>query len=165
MKTLWIGLVGLIFSTSIFAQVCTPSAGNFSGIDSGTSSNPYDTCTATDQLTVSCSGLNPIGTAKDAIWSIAVGPGEHSGNLVILTTTPTYDLYVGLMSGSCSAGSPCVLEADSSGAGGTEVLGPFDNLANGTYYLLVTTFFGTPCGSVTIQSPNLPAVLTRFTID
>ncbi|MEZ5462438.1 hypothetical protein [Dokdonella sp.] len=164
MSKIWIGLAFAAFSGCVSAQVCTPTAGNITGAQSGIPLPSYDTCTATDQLAVSCSGLNPIGNATDAIWSVQVGPGAHSGSMVISTSNAAYDIYVGLMSGSCNGSSPCPLEADSAGAGGTETLGPMDSLANGTYYLLVTTF-GAGCGPVTITNPTLPVALQEFSVE
>jgi hypothetical protein len=95
---------------------------------------------------------------------VTVGPGAHSGSVSISTTNAAYDIYVGLMSGSCSGASPCPLEADSNGAGGTELLGPFSGLANGTYYMLVTTF-GVGCGPVNIQVPIVPVQLKSFAVE
>lgn len=164
MNRLILGLAAFTFATTSYAQVCTPSAGNIYGNSSGLMLPPYDSCTATDQLAVSCSGLNPIGPATDAIWSVEIGPGPHSGSLIVSTTNATYDLYVGLMSGGCSGASPCPLEADSNGPGGSEILGPIDALATGSYYLLVTTF-GAGCGPVSIMNPTLPAELTRFSVE
>jgi hypothetical protein len=154
----------LAFAGASFAQTCTPSAPPITGANSGQTLAAYDTCTATDQLAVSCSGLNPIGPATDAIWSVTVGPGAHSGSFTIATSNGAYDLYAGLMSGSCSGASPCPLEADSAGPGGSETLGPIDSLANGTYFLLVTTF-GAGCGPVTITVPTVPVTLQGFSVE
>lgn len=164
MSRMVIGLALAFLAGSVSAQVCTPTAGTITGAESGTALAPYDTCTATDQLAVSCSGLNPIGSATDAIWAVQIGPGPHSGNMVISTSNASYDIYVGLMSGSCNGSSPCPLEADSAGAGGTETLGPMNGLANGTYYLLVTTFIA-GCGPVTIANPTLPVALQGFSVE
>ncbi|MGB0132775.1 hypothetical protein, partial [Dokdonella sp.] len=141
----------LMFAGASFAQNCTPSAGTpvLNGATSGTPQAAFDTCSATDQLAVSCSGLNPIGNATDAVWAVTIGPGAHSGSFNITTSVGTYDIYAGLMSGTCNGSSPCPIEADSNGAGGSETLGPVDGLANGSYFLLVTTF-GAGCGPVVI---------------
>jgi hypothetical protein len=147
-----------------FAQSCTANAPAITGAQSGQVLAPFDTCTATDQLAVSCSGLNPIGSATDAIWSVTIGPGMNSGSFSIATSNAAYDLYVGLMSGSCSGASPCPLEADSNGAGMSETLGPIDSLADGTYFMLVTTF-GAGCGPVTITVPTLPVELQGFSVE
>lgn len=154
----------LLVSGISFAQSCTANAPAITGAQSGMTLPAFDTCTATDQLAVSCSGLNPIGPATDAIWAVTVGPGAHSGSFNLATSVGTYDLYVGLMSGSCSGASPCPLEADSNPAGGSETLGPVDALANGTYYMLVTTF-GAGCGPVTITVPTLPVSLQSFSVE
>lgn len=154
----------LFYAGAGFAQTCTANAPAITGVQSGQVLAAFDTCTATDQLAVSCSGLNPIGPATDAIWSVTVGPGAHSGSFNIATSNGAYDLYVGLMSGSCSGASPCPLEADSGGAGAAETLGPVDSLANGTYFMLVTTF-GAGCGPVTITVPTLPVTLQGFSVE
>jgi len=157
--------VSMLWAGASFAQTCTANAPvALTGANSGQALAPFDTCTATDQLAVSCSGLNPIGSATDAIWSVQIGPGAHSGSFNIATSTGTYDLYAGLMSGTCSGSSPCPLEADSAGAGGSETLGPIDSLANGTYFLLVTTF-GAGCGPVTLTVPTLPVALQAFSVE
>jgi hypothetical protein len=155
-------LAALVGAGSAFAQNCTASSGALSGANSN-SNVAFDTCTATDQLAVSCSGLNPIGPAQDAIWSLQIGPGAHSGSIGISTTTATFDIYAGIMSGSCSGGSPCPVEADSGGAGGAESL-DIGALANGTYYLLVTSF-GASCGPVTVALPTLPVALQTFSVE
>lgn len=149
---------------SAVAEPCTPSAGSISGTNSGDIPPAFDTCTVTDQLAVSCSGLNPAGSAVDAIWSVAVGPGAHSGSIVIPTTNADDDLYVGLMSGSFSGAAPCPWEADSAGPGGSEALGPLDGLSNGPCYLLVTTFF-VGSGPVNMLIPTVPIKLQKFTIE
>ena len=147
-----------------FAQNCTATSGVLTGENSGVALSPFDTCTATDQLAVSCSGLNPIGPATDAIWQVDLGPGAISRNIVLSTSVSTYDLYVGLMSGTCSGACPCPLEADSNGPGGSEFLGPLEALSGGTYFLLVTTFGG-GCGPVVVSLPNLPVALNSFTVE
>lgn len=155
-------LAALFSAAGAFAQTCTASAGALNGANSGTNVT-FDTCTATDQLAVSCSGLNPIGPAQDAIWSVQLGPGAHSGEFNISTTVGTFDIYAGLMSGTCSGGSPCPAEADSNGPGGAETLA-IGSLAAGTYYLLVTSFSAS-CGSVTLAVPPLPVSLQSFSVE
>ena len=167
MKNFLIGATAcaaLIAAAGVSAQTCTPTAGAFTGANSGSTAGPFDTCALTNQMALNCSGLNPIGAAQDAVFSVKIGPGAHSGNFVISTTTPTYDIYVGLMSTACAAGSPCPLEADSNPAGGSETLGPIDGLANGDYWMLVTSF-GAQCGSISIAVPTLPVALQGFSVE
>ena len=142
---------------------CVQNAGTLTGANTGNAIN-FDTCTATDQLATNCSGLNPIGSAVDAIWQVQIGPGANSGSFNLTTSNAAYDMYVGLMSGTCSAASPCPLEADSNGAGGAETLGPIDSLADGTYFMIVTTF-GAGCGPVSFTVPPLPVTLQGFTVE
>ena len=155
-------LAALLSAGGAFAQTCTATSGALTGANSNSAVN-FDTCTATDQLAVSCSGLNPIGPAQDAIWSLAIGPGAHSGSIGIATSNAAFDVYAGIMSGACSGGAPCPVEADSNGAGGAESLA-IDGLANGTYYLLVTSFSAS-CGPVTLTLPTLPVALQGFTVE
>lgn len=166
MKKILLGAIAataLIGAGSAFAQTCTPTSGAFTGANSNTSV-AFDTCTATNQLGTNCSGLNPIGSATDAIFSIQIGPGAHSGDINLTTSTGTYDMYAGIMSGSCGAGSPCPVEADSNPAGGAEVL-PIGALANGTYWLIVTSFTAGQCGNINIGLPTLPVALQNFTVE
>lgn len=169
MKKTMLGLtvaVGMLAGGAVFAQTCTATAGTplIDGPDSNTNLAAFDTCTATDQLAVVCSGLNPIGNSLDAIWQVTIGPGAHSGSFGISTSNASYDIYAGLMSGGCSGASPCPIEADSNGNGGSETLGPIDGLANGTYFLIVTTF-GAGCGPVTIAVPPVPVTLQGFSVE
>lgn len=159
-----IAVTALVGAGSAFAQTCTPTSGAFTGANSNTVFGPFDTCGATNQLVTNCSGLNPIGTATDAIFSVQIGPGAHSGNFVISTTAGTFDIYAGIMSGSCGAGSPCPVEADSNGAGGSETLA-IDGLANGSYWLIVTSFTAGQCGAINIAIPTLPVSLQSFSVE
>lgn len=155
----------IMMTGSVFAQTCTPSAAApvLGGAQSGQVVN-FDTCAASDQLVAVCSGANSIGTATDAIFRVNVGPGAHSGSFNIATTNAAYDLYAGLIQGACSGAGFCPLEADGAGAGGAETLGPIDALANGEYYLIVTTF-AAGCGPVAITVPTLPVALQQFSVD
>lgn len=169
MKKTLLGLTvaaGFLAGGAVFAQTCTATTGTplIDGADSNSTLPAFDTCAATDQLAVVCSGLNPIGNALDAIWQVNIGPGAHSGSFGISTSNASYDIYAGLMSGGCSGASPCPLEADSNGAGGSETLGTIDSLANGTYFLIVTTF-GAGCGPVTISVPTAPVTLQGFSVE
>lgn len=157
-------LAALIGAGGAMAQTCTAAAGSINGTSNGQTIGPIDTCAQTNQLVTNCSSLNPIGAAQDAIFAVKVGPGAHSGNFVISTTTGTFDVYAGLMSTACAAGSPCPLEADSNAAGGSETLGPIDGLANGDYWLLVTSFTA-QCGSISIAVPTLPVTLQGFSVE
>lgn len=155
----------MMFAGSAFAQVCTATPGTtvLNGAASGTTVN-FDTCAASDQLIAVCSGANSIGTATDTIWRVDVGPGAHSGSFTISTTNAAYDIYAGLISGACSGAGFCPLEADSAGPGGTETLGPVNSLANGEYYLIVTTF-ASGCGPVSVTVPTLPVSLQQFSVE
>ena len=157
-------LAAMIAAGGAMAQTCTAAAGTINGTNNGQVLGPFDTCAQTNQLVTNCSALNPIGAAQDAIFAVKVGPGAHSGSFVISTTTGSYDMYAGLMSTACAAGSPCPLEADSNPAGGSETLGPIDGLANGDYWLLITSF-GAQCGSISITVPTLPVALQGFSVE
>ena len=156
-------VAGLCSGGVALAQNCTGSTGSISGANSGTSLPTFDSCTASNQLAVACSGLDPIGTAQDAIWTVTIGPGAHSGNFTI-TPAAGYDVWAALMSTTCSGASACPLEADSAPAGGAETLGTIDALANGTYFLIVSSF-SAQCGNITVQVPTAPVSLQTFSVN
>lgn len=160
-----IALAGLAMVGSAFAQTCVPSTGTpaLSGSNSNTTTAPYDTCGAIDALNQMCSSSG-TSAAVDAIWSLNLGPGAISGNLTVNTTAPTYDIYIALMQGACSGASPCLREADSNPAGGSETI-DLTGLAAGQYYLAVTSFTAGQCGSVTLQLPTLPVTLQGFSVE
>ncbi|HET9033453.1 MAG TPA: hypothetical protein VFN25_11170 [Dokdonella sp.] len=160
-----IALASLALAGSAFGQACTPSAGTpaLNGTNSNTTTGAYDTCSATNQLSFMCSSSG-TSTAIDAIWSITLGPGAISGNLTVNTTTPTYDMYIALMQGTCADTSACPREADSNPAGQSETI-DLTGLAAGQYFLAVTSFTTGQCGSVTLDLPTLPVTLQGFSVE
>jgi hypothetical protein len=160
-----IALAGLVMAGSAFGQACSPSAGTpaLNGSNSNTSSGPYDTCTATNQLSFMCSSSG-TSAAIDAIWSITLGPGPISGDLVVSTSNAGYDMYIALMQGTCADTSACPREADSNGAGGSEQI-TLTGLTAGQYFLAVTSFTAGQCGPVTLQLPTLPVTLQGFSVE
>lgn len=158
-------LAGLMLAGSAFGQTCTPSTGTpaLAGPNSNSTSGPFDTCGAIDALAQMCSSSG-TSAAVDAIWSITLGPGAIGGNLTVNTTSPTYDMYIALMQGSCSGASPCPREADDNGPGGSETI-DITGLAAGQYFLAVTSFTVGQCGSVTLELPQLPVTLQGFTVE
>ena len=160
-----IALAGLVFAGAALGQTCTATTGTpaLNGSNSSSSSGPFDTCTAIDALNQMCSSSG-TSAAVDAIWSITLGPGAISGNLVVSTTAPTYDIYIALMQGACSGAAPCPREADSNPAGGSETI-DLTGLTAGQYFLAVTSFTAGQCGAVTLALPTLPVALQGFSVE
>jgi hypothetical protein len=167
-----IALAGCVLAGSVFAQVCTPSAGTIAldGPESLTTAiSNFDTCGVSNQLGAMCSSAT-TSAATDAIWSVTLGPGPIGGasgaeqNFVISTTAAGYDMYAAILQGTCADSAPCPREVDSAGAGGTESIS-IDGLAAGQYFLAITSFTAGQCGPVTIAVPRLPVALQNFTVE
>ncbi|MBL8299080.1 MAG: hypothetical protein JNN30_12145 [Rhodanobacteraceae bacterium] len=152
-----LAVAALLSAGSVQAQTCTPSAGAI-----GTGTVSIDTCNSTNQLLSVCNGLDSIGASPDTVYSLVVGPGMVGS----ISAAPTgYDLKLALLSGSCSAASTCIRDADAGGVGGAESFG-LDGLALGTYYVFLTSFGGTPnCGPTSISAIIVPVTLQQFSVD
>lgn len=151
-------------ASGVNAQTCVASAGNtpITGANSGTTLN-INTCTATDQLAVACNGLSPIGNAPDAVWALTIGPGASSGNITVTPTGTGWNPYLMVLSGACSGGSTCVIDADDNGVGGSET-GAIP--AAGNYWLMITDESGTTtCGTGTLALGTLPVNLQDFSVE
>ncbi|HVH32607.1 MAG TPA: hypothetical protein VM847_00665 [Tahibacter sp.] len=109
-----------------------------------------------------CNGLDAIGASPDTIYSLQLPPGINGG----LSATPTgYDLKLALLQGTCSAGSTCIRDADAGGIGVAENFS-FTGLPAGAYFVLLTSFGGSPdCGATSITYFGVPVTLQRFSID
>lgn len=143
-----------------YAQTCTPAAGQLTESQLNVSVN---TCSSTNQLLSACNGLDAIGASPDTIYSVQLGATATGG----IAAAPTgYDLKLALLQGTCSAGSTCIRDADAGGAGAAETFNVV-GLAAGTYYVLLTSFGGSPdCGQTNITiTPTLPVALQNFSID
>jgi hypothetical protein len=143
-----------------YAQTCTPTAGTMT--DSFGTVN-VNTCSSTNQLLSSCSGLNAIGASPDTIYQVQIGAGA-TGNISIAPTG--YDATLALMSGSCSAGSFCARESEAGAIGVTETV-QLSGLTAGPYWVLITSFGGAPdCGPTAVTvTPLLPVTLQNFSVN
>ncbi|HSX61186.1 MAG TPA: hypothetical protein VLF18_13375 [Tahibacter sp.] len=144
-----------------YAQTCSPNAGTL--IDSPPSTITVDTCASSNQLLSACNGLDAIGASPDTIYSVQIGATATGG----IAATPTgYDLKLALLQGACAAGSTCIRDADNGGAGQAENFS-VAGLAAGTYFVLLTSFGGSPdCGSTNIVvTPTLPVTLQNFSVN
>lgn len=167
-----IAMAGCIVAGSVSAQTCTASAGAIALTGANSLTTPitgFDTCGVTNQLNFMCSSSG-TSAATDAIWSVTLGPGAIGGatapeqNFVISTSAAAYDMYAALMQGACADSSPCPVESDNNGAGGSESIS-VQGRAAGQYFLVVTSFTAGQCGPVTIAVPRLPVALQNFSIE
>jgi len=159
-KTLVAVAAQLLLAGGAYAQTCTPAAGTLSD---ATGSINVNTCTSTNQLSTACNGLDAIGTSPDTIYQVQIGAGATGG----IGITPTgYDAKLALLTGSCSAGSTCIRDADAGGIGAPENFS-VSGLAAGTYWVLITSFGGSPdCGATGVAvTPTLPVTLQNFSVN
>lgn len=152
-------LVFLSLGGAVHAQTCTPAAG---AITDATGTINVNTCQSTNQLLSACNGLDAIGASPDTIYSLQIPPGTTGS----VSATPTgYDLKLALLQGTCSAGSTCIRDADAGGIGTTESFS-LAGLPAGAYFVLLTSFGGSPdCGVTLINYFSVPVTLQRFSID
>ena len=155
--------LAVVCSSSVSAQTCTANAA-FPAVPPGP---PVvvngDSCTATNQLNLSCSDANPIGAAADFVYSFTAA-GTPNGNASLAPTG--WDAYLAIMSGACSSASVCPQESEAGGNGVTEMV-PFTGLAPGNYFLLISSFAAAAnCGPFTLTlTPTLPVTLQNFSIE
>lgn len=147
----------LLFAGSGQAQTCSPAAG---AMVPGTVS--INTCSSSNQLLTACNGVDAIGASPDTIYSLQLNGSENGS----IAATPTgYDLKLALLQGACSGSSTCIRDADAGGVGIQEAFG-FSGLPAGSYYVLLTSFGGTPdCGSTMITAISVPVTLQKFSVD
>jgi hypothetical protein len=162
-------LVLNIASLTVRAQTCSATAGNsvLTGANSA-GSLVVDTCVASDQLAVACSGLSPIGNSPDMVWQMTLGPGASNGVIVFTPSGTAWNPYLILMAGACSGGSTCLIDADNAGSGtGVGAAESGQIPANsGTYWLMITDESGlTTCGTGNLMFGNLPISLQSFSIE
>lgn len=159
-KTLVAIAAQMLLVGGAYAQTCTPSAGTLSD---ATGTATINTCTSTNQLSTACNGVDAIGVSPDTIYQVQIGAGATGG----IGIAPTgYDAKLALLSGSCSAGATCIRDADANGIGGAESFS-VAGLGAGTYWVLITSFGGSPdCGSTNVTvTPLLPVTLQNFSVN
>lgn len=163
MKTTWRAVAAVLIlglGGAAQAQTCTPQAGSLNDASATFSVN---TCQSTNQLLSLCNGLDAIGASPDTIYSMQFTTPPVGG----IVATPTgYDLKMALLQGTCSAGSTCLREADSGGAGAAENL-LVTGVPIGNYFLVLTSFGGSPdCGPTqVVVNLIIPVTLQRFSIE
>jgi hypothetical protein len=153
-------------ASGAYAQTCVATAGNtpLTGANSGQTLMGVNTCSATDQLAVACNGLSPIGSSPDLVWQVTIGPGASSGTITVTPTGASWNPYLILMSGACSGGSTCVIDADDNGPGVAES-GNVPAAAGG-YWLMITDESGlTTCGTADVTLGTLPVSLQSFSVE
>lgn len=140
------------------AQTCTAQAGDITSIS-------INTCSSTNQLLSACNGLDAIGTSPDTIYSLTLPPGvAPTGS--ISAAPAGYDLKLALLQGTCSAGSTCIRDADAGGVGATESFALIGLSGPASFFVLLTSFGGSPdCGQTTIVlTPPVPVTLRSFDV-
>lgn len=157
-------LAAALAAPMAFAQTCA-SPGAPSPITVAPA-NFNSACTAADEFNSICGGsVTAIGTS--AVYSIQVG----AVNNFTITVTPsagTYDHAIFLIGpNSCLQTTDCVADADNAGAGAAESLDPADNLAPGTYYLVIdsTAAAGGCVPSAVNITTALPVSLKNFSVE
>ncbi|HSX61188.1 MAG TPA: hypothetical protein VLF18_13385 [Tahibacter sp.] len=151
-----------LVSGAAYAQSCSPTAGAL--IDGPPIS--VDTCASSNQLLSACNGLDAIGTSPDTIYSLTLPAGATPTGGIHATPTG-YDLKLSLLQAPCSGGSTCIRDADSGGVGAQENFSVAGLVGPQSFFLLLTSFGGSPdCGVTTITvTPPVPITLQKFSID
>jgi len=121
-------------------------------------------------------GANPSGVS---ILQVNVGTNNTGLQWSVNSTTANFFPEMALISASCAAGNPCLIDDTN----GTQSVGPVtagttaapnpggtnqDPLPAGTYYLIVSALTGTPvaCGNFTASiSATLPVKLQKFSVE
>lgn len=159
----------LAMSASAFAQTCASPVAVVTGQMTPYNSPAANTCGQADEFSLVCGGGLTAGGASH-VYQLEVG----AANTFTVSVTPSggYDTAIFLIGpGACSQAAPCVADADNAGPDAAESLDPTDNLAAGSYYLVVdSTEVGTTnppaCGSYVVGiTPELPVELQSFSID
>lgn len=159
-----VSLAAVLAAPMAFAQTCA-SPGAPSPITAAPA-NFQTTCTVADEFNSICGG-SVTATGTSAVYSLQVG-AVNNFTITVTPTAGTYDHAIFLIGpGSCLQTTPCVADADDAGAGAAESLNPADNLAAGTYYLVVDSTAG-PTGCVpsnVVVTAALPVSLKNFSVE
>jgi len=154
----------LLAAPVAFAQTCA-SPGAPSPITTAPA-NFVSACTAADEFNSICGGI-VTATGTSAVYSLQVG-AVNNFTITVTPTVGTYDHAIFLIGpNSCLQTTPCVADADNAGPGAAESLDPADNLAPGTYYLVIDSTAG-PTGCVPSNvgiTTVLPVSLKNFSVE
>jgi hypothetical protein len=148
--------------STVHAQACgtisTPTA------PPQASPAPVDLCTGANGLGTLC-GLFP-SPENDVVYSFNIDATRTATNITISTSTPTFNVAAALIAAPCGP-TACADVADNVGAGASETLN-VATLANGSYFLAITTSPGTlpNCGTVSwVADGRLPVQLQEFSVN
>ena len=157
-------IAALAFSASgaVLAQSCASPLG-FNTPPTGPTA-AGNTCTGANNLGTLCGLFN--SPENDDVYQFSIGAGYTATSITLTTTSGTYNPAIALLSGSCGGGTSCTDVADSNGAGSGETLSTV-GLANGTYFMVVTSSPGTnTCGDYNITANGtLPVKLQKFSVE
>ncbi len=121
-------------------------------------------------------GANPSGVS---IFQVTLGTNNTLVKWGVTSTTPNFFPEMALISASCAAGNPCLIDETNGSlttgpttAGTTAMPNPGgtnqDPLPAGTYFLIVSALLGTPvaCGNFTASiTGTLPVSLEKFSVE